>query len=363
MRVKYLTFHAPFLLFSAQHCFPSVAYQKCSFLGEPQQMSESICSAHHTKPGLPAVPPATGIPAEVHESTSQKGDNTTNTAALDYKPKPSPFSMVAPLNLRLVQMCDSLLCKRFSTQTKPNKHTNTYFQIVYICDWMNAFLFLFLNAHGFIYIYIYYIIEFYVSLKLYNNKEFWIQLHWHSSPAHFWIIKAQTAMIGDTIESENPILYLCFFPWVLSWSSFHWGPRGRRESRPRASPEFAPGYTALLSTAPACNNPHLHRQSALQAPRGVPAVPGGSRSGAALLSWPRGRGGLSPAKSPDDVSRGACCCGAASHQLLLFLLPSHTESSESSRTAPRHLRKQRQRSQRVHGRHSPGKMQRSRVKL
>lgn len=76
-----------------------------------------------------------------------------------------------------------------------------------------------------------------------------------------------------------------------------------------------------------------------------------------------GKGGLSPAKSPDGVSRGACCCGAASHQLLPFLLPSHTESSESSRSAPRHLRKQRQRSQRVHGRLSPGKMQQDRVKL
>lgn len=77
-----------------------------------------------------------------------------------------------------------------------------------------------------------------------------------------------------------------------------------------------------------------------------------------------GKGGLSPAESPDGVSRGACCCcGAASHQLLPFLSPSHTESSQSSRSAPRHWRKQRQRSQRVHGRLSPGKMQRGRVKI
>lgn len=108
-------------------------------------------------------------------------------------------------------------------------------------------------------------------------------------------------MIGDTLESH---LYLCFFPWVLSCRSFHWGPWGRRESRPWASPEFAPGYTDLLSTVPACNNPHLHRQSALQAPRGVPAVPGGSRSGAAVLSWPQGRGGYLqlrvPTASPEE---------------------------------------------------------------
>lgn len=159
-------------------------------------------------------------------------------------------------------------------------------------------------------------------------------------------------------------LYLWFFPWVLSWRIFHWGPRGHGESRPRASPEFVPGYTDLLSAIPAYNNPHPHRQSALQAPRGVPAVPGGLGSCAAVLSWPRGRGGLSPAESPDGVSRGACCCcGVASHQLLPFLSPSHTESSQSSRRAPRHWRKQRQRSQRVHGRLSPGKMQRGRVKI
>lgn len=77
-----------------------------------------------------------------------------------------------------------------------------------------------------------------------------------------------------------------------------------------------------------------------------------------------GKGGLSPAESPDGVSREACCCcGAASHQLIPFLSPSHTESSQSSQSAPRHWRKQRQRSQRVHGRLSPGKMQRGRVKI
>lgn len=171
-------------------------------------------------------------------------------------------------------------------------------------------------------------------------------------------------MIDERIELETYkfFLYLCFFPWVVSWRDFHWGCRGCQESRPHASPEFVPGYTDLLSAAPAYNNPHPHRQSALQAPKGVPAVPGGLGSCAAVLSWPQGRG-LSPAESPDGVSKGACCCcGAVSHQLLPFLSPSHTESSQSSRRAPRHWRKQRQRSQRVHGRLSPGKMQQGRVK-
>lgn len=110
------------------------------------------------------------------------------------------------------------------------------------------------------------------------------------------------------------------FPWALSWQSFGWGAHACQVSRPQASPAFGPGCTDLLSAAPACSNPHPHRQShgwGLQAPRGVPAEPGGLGGWGAVLSWP---GGLSPTESPDAVSRGACCCcRAASHQLLPFL--------------------------------------------
>lgn len=144
--------------------------------------------------------------------------------------------------------------------------------------------------------------------------------------------------------------------WALSCQS------SRACSGPQASPEFAPGCPDLLSAAPACNNPHPPQQShswGLRATRGVPAEPGGLGLWGAVLSWPQGEVGgylqlRVPMESPEEPAAAARLRPIKMLPFLCLLTP-NTESSKSSQSAPSPWRKQR--SQRVHGRLSLGKMQ------
>lgn len=56
-----------------------------------KEVDHSACD-QLTTPCLPAVPPAAGIPTEVHETRCQKGDITVNTAALRYKVSQAPLA-------------------------------------------------------------------------------------------------------------------------------------------------------------------------------------------------------------------------------------------------------------------------------